>query len=176
MPELSPARLRPAHEGDVAPLLALINGHADRGMLLRRTEQSLRARLEDFTVAEVEGEVVGCGALTALAPGLGEVRSLAVRADQGGRGIGRLLALRLLEEAARLGFSEVLALTRRTSFFTALGFEVTRRERFVDKLRVDCEACPLNLCCDETAMVRTPPVLEPANGLTAEGTKESRAR
>ena len=30
------------------------------------------------------------------------------------------------------------------------------RERFLDKLMVDCAACPLNLCCDEVAMVRPP--------------------
>ena len=148
-------RLRKAREEDVAPLLALINGYADRGLLLRRSEESLRARLDDFTVAEdAGGAVIGCGALTVLGPGLGEVRSLAVREDQAGRGIGHRIVEHLVEEAARRGFGEVLALTRRPSFFEALGFSVTRRERFLDKLMVDCKACPMNLCCDETAMVR----------------------
>ena len=151
-------RLRKAREADVAPLLALINGYAERGLLLRRSEESLRARLEDFTVAvDAHGEVVGCGALSVLGPGLGEVRSLAVREDQAGRGLGHAIVEHLMEEAARRGFDEVLALTRRPSFFEALGFSVTRRERFLDKLMVDCKACPMNLCCDETAMVRTPP-------------------
>ena len=147
--------LRRAREEDVAALLALINGYADRGLLLRRSEESLRRHLDDFTVAmDADGGVIGCGALTVLGPGLGEVRSLAVREDQAGRGIGRSIVEHLLEEAGRRGFSEVLALTRRSSFFEALGFAVTRRERFLDKLMVDCKACPMNLCCDETAMVR----------------------
>lgn len=154
-------RLRKAREEDVLPLLALINGYADRGLLLRRSEESLRARLDDFTVGVLEageGEsVVACGALSVLGPGLGEVRSLAVREDQAGRGLGRRIVERLLKEASERGFGEVLALTRRVSFFEGLGFEVTRRERFLDKLMVDCKACPMNLCCDETAMVRTPP-------------------
>jgi N-acetylglutamate synthase-like GNAT family acetyltransferase len=151
-------RLRKAREADVAPLLALINGYAERGLLLRRSEESLRSRLEDFTVAlDADGEIVGCGALTELGPGLGEVRSLAVREDQAGRGLGHRIVEHLLHEAARRGFDEVLALTRRPSFFEALGFSITRRERFLDKLMVDCKACPMNLCCDETAMVRTPP-------------------
>jgi amino-acid N-acetyltransferase len=154
-------RLREAEERDVAPLLALINGYADRGMLLRRTEDSLRAALPDFVVATMPApdggeEVVGCGALTMLGPALGEVRSLAVRPDQAGKGLGRRIVERLLVEARERGFAEVLALTRRSSFFDALGFEVTRRERFIDKLMVDCGACPLNLCCDEIAMVRPP--------------------
>jgi amino-acid N-acetyltransferase len=135
--------------------LALINGYAERGLLLVRTEASIRARLADFTVAEVDGEVAGCAALTELGPGLAEVRSLAVRDDLAGRGIGRALVEALVAEAGRRGVHEVLALTRRTSFFEALGFQATRRERFLDKLMVDCQTCPLNLCCDETAMVRT---------------------
>ena len=154
-------RLRDAGERDVAPLLALINGYADRGMLLRRTEPSLRQALPDFVVATMTSadgaeEIVGCGALTMLGPALGEVRSLAVRPDQAGRGLGRRIVEHLLVQARERGFAEVLALTRRSSFFDALGFEVTRRERFIDKLMVDCGACPLNLCCDEIAMVRPP--------------------
>jgi amino-acid N-acetyltransferase len=145
----------------MAPLLALINGYADRGMLLRRSEESLRAALSDFIVATAvtaDGgeEIVGCGALTMLGPALGEVRSLAVRPDHAGKGLGRRIVEHLLEEARGRGFAEVLALTRRSSFFDALGFEVTRRERFIDKLMVDCGACPLNVCCDEIAMVRPP--------------------
>jgi amino-acid N-acetyltransferase len=154
-------RLRDAEERDVAPLLALINGYADKDMLLRRTEESLRRALPDFVVATLPSadggeEIVGCGALTMLGPALGEVRSLAVRADHAGQGIGRRIVEHLLVEARERGFAEVLALTRRSSFFEALGFEVTRRERFIDKLMVDCGACPLNLCCDEIAMVRPP--------------------
>jgi amino-acid N-acetyltransferase len=154
-------RLRDAEERDVAPLLALINGYADRGMLLRRTEESLRRALPDFVVVTVpsasgEEEIVGCAALSMLGPALGEVRSLAVRADHAGKGLGRRIVEHLLVLARERGFAEVLALTRRSSFFDALGFEITRRERFIDKLMVDCGACPLNLCCDEIAMVRPP--------------------
>ena len=154
-------RLRDAEERDVAPLLALINGYADKDMLLRRTEESLRLALPDFVVATRPGpdgseEIVGCGALTMLGQLLGEVRSLAVRPDMAGKGLGRKIVEHLLTQARDRGFAEVLALTRRSSFFDALGFEITRRERFIDKLMVDCGACPLNLCCDEIAMVRPP--------------------
>jgi amino-acid N-acetyltransferase len=151
--------LRPAAEADVAALLALINGYADRGQLLRRTEESLRGRLADFVVVESsEGGIVGCGALTELGPGLGEVRSLAVREDYAGRGLGRRIVEGLFEEAARRGFTQVLALTRRVPFFEALGFAVTERERFLEKLQADCAACPMNLCCDETAVVKPVPL------------------
>jgi amino-acid N-acetyltransferase len=149
--------LRKALPQDVPALLALVNGYAARGQLLARSEESLRARLGDFTVIESDGELWGCGALSELGPGLGEVRSLAVREDKVGRGLGRRIVARLLEEAGERGFAEVLALTRSVPFFEALGFAVTRRERFLDKIRVDCQACPMNLCCDEVARVRPPP-------------------
>jgi amino-acid N-acetyltransferase len=149
--------LRKATPEDAPVLLALINAYASRGLLLGRSEDSLRRALGDFAVAVRGGEIVGCGALTTLGPGVGEIRSLAVREGAEGQGLGSRIAHHLLEEAADRGFAQVLALTRRVSFFQALGFEVTQRERFLDKLAVDCVGCPMNLCCDETAMVRTPP-------------------
>jgi hypothetical protein len=80
----SAVTLRAAESSDVGALLGLINGYAERGLLLWRGEASLRARLRDFVVAVQETadgeEVVGCAALAHLGPGLGEVRSLAVRA------------------------------------------------------------------------------------------------
>jgi amino-acid N-acetyltransferase len=149
--------LRAARLSDVSSLQELINEYAERGLLLWRTAASLRAGLADFVVAVMEtahGEdLVGCGALAHLGPGLGELRSLAVRADAVGRGVGRALVGQLLGRAQGRGLANVLALTRRRSFFEALGFVATRRERFPEKLRADCRDCPRNLGCDEIAMV-----------------------
>lgn len=150
-------RLREAGEHDLPALLALIGAYAERDLLLPRTEASLRARLADFAVVEEEGRVIGCGALTELGPGLGEVRSLAVAEAETGRGVGSLLVRGLLATARIRGFPMVLALTRRRAFFEALGFRETRREQYLDKLAADCSACPKSLCCDEVAMVREPP-------------------
>jgi amino-acid N-acetyltransferase len=150
-------RLREAEERDIPAILTLINDYAQRNLLLARTEESLRERLADFAVAEIEGEVAGCAALTELGTGLGEIRSLAVRADMSGRGLGRALIEHLRGQAFSRGFVEVLALTRRVSLFERMGFHVARRERFLDKLAADCKACPLNLCCDETAVHWIPP-------------------
>jgi amino-acid N-acetyltransferase len=162
-------RLRPAEPGDVPALLALINGYAERGQLLKRTEESLRGRLSDFVVADSgDAGIVGCGGLTELGPGLAEVRSLAVRDDHAGRGLGRRIVERLVEDATRRGFAQVLALTRRVSFFEALGFAPTERERFLEKLQVDCAACPMNLCCDETALVKSVPLAKTAGEETEE--------
>ena len=146
-----------ASERDIPGVLALINDYARQNLVLARTEESLRACLADFAVAEVDGEIAGCSALSELGPGLGEIRSLAVRASMNGRGIGRSIIEYHLEQAYDRGFVEVLALTRRVSLFEKLGFHITRRERFLDKLAADCKACPLSLCCDEIAVHWIPP-------------------
>ena len=156
---VEPVALRAARASDVEALLGLINGYAAQGLLLWRSEASLLKSLPDFVVATrgtARGDqIVGCGALSHLGPGLGEVRSLAVGAEAAGRGTGRRVVQRLLGDASERGLGEVLALTRRPSFFQALGFVVTRRERFPEKLRADCARCPRDLRCDEVALVWT---------------------
>ena len=167
-------RLRKAREADVAPLLALINGYADRGLLLRRSEESLRSRLDDFTVA------VGAGRRDRRLRRPHRARARAGRGALPGRARGPRGAgpratgswSTCSTKRRRRGFDEVLALTRRPSFFEALGFAVTRRERFLDKLMVDCKACPMNLCCDETAMVRVPPRADAADALASRSALE----
>ena len=113
-------RLRDAEERDVAPLLALINGYADRGPAAApHRGVAARARCPTSswpTVPDGDGEeeIVGCGALTMLGPALGEVRSLAVRADQAGKGLGRAHRGAPAGRGPRAAASrEVLALTRR---------------------------------------------------------------
>ena len=148
-------RLRKAREEDVPALAGLIGRYADQGLLLRRSAESIASGLADFTIAEDEGEIVGCGALMSLGgPRLGEIRSLAVREDRTGQGIGRRIVEALVSEAPSRGFSDLLALTKRVGFFELLGFTVTQRELFLDKLMVDCCTCPLNVCCGETALTR----------------------
>jgi N-acetylglutamate synthase-like GNAT family acetyltransferase len=172
-------RLRDATERDAPAVLALINDYARQNLVLARTAESLQECLADFAVAEADGEVVGCSALSELGPGLGEIRSLTVRANMNGRGIGRAIIEYHMEQAYRRGFVEVLALTRRVSLFEKLGFHITRRERFLDKLAADCKACPLSLCCDEIAVHWIPPeALAAARelaGSTAGGTPPTRS-
>lgn len=165
--------LRDAEARDVPAILGLINDYARRNLLLPRTEESLRARLGDFVVVEIDGSVAACCALSELGPALGEIRSLAVQEEVSGRGVGGALVRHLMARAWARGFHEVLALTRRLSFFEGLGFVVTRRERYLDKLATDCKACPLNLCCDETAVVWLPPE---ARAAAAAGEAHARRR
>ena len=61
-------RLRDATERDAPAVLALINDYARQNLVLARTAESLQECLADFAVAEADGEVVGCSALSELGP------------------------------------------------------------------------------------------------------------
>lgn len=114
--------IRPARTDDVRAVRRLIDIYAEHRILLSKATVTLFEAVQEFHVAEVDGEVVGCGALHVLWEDLAEVRTLAVDPGWRGRGIGHLLLARLLERARAVGVSRVFTLTFEVDFFTAHGF------------------------------------------------------
>lgn len=90
--------------------------------LLAKELWTLYQDMPDFRVAELAGEVVGCGAVHVLWADLGEVRTLAVRPEHRGKRVGDLLLRELLTAARELGLSRLFALTFQVSFFARHGF------------------------------------------------------
>jgi amino-acid N-acetyltransferase len=153
------AMVRKALLSDVAPLLKLINVYASQGIILPRTEFELSENIRDFTVAVLEQEVVGCGALHFYGPRTGEVRSLAVHPDRKKLGTGSRLMEALECEAVAHGVQSVFAFTYVPDFFGKLGFVEVDRHLLPSKVWKDCLRCPKLQCCDEIAMQK---VLVPA--------------
>lgn len=145
--------VRPPNETDVAALAAIVNENARLGHLLPRSEASIRASLPDWLIAEVDGALTGCGSLLAMSSTLVEVRSLAVLPAYQSYGIGGKLVRALVAQAQRRGYTSAFALTRAVPFFLKLGFTITEKERFPEKVWRDCAICPLQTRCDETAVV-----------------------
>jgi amino-acid N-acetyltransferase len=115
--------VRRARTPDVPAIKALVDMYAGSGRkLLAKELVTLYEDVQDFQVAEVGGVVVGCGALHVLWADLGEIRTLAVRADHRGRGIGDRLLGALVATARELGLSRLFALTFHTDFFARHGF------------------------------------------------------
>jgi amino-acid N-acetyltransferase len=146
-------RTRPATLPDVEAIHAIIEHYAREGALLPRSLPELCENIRDFVVAEEGGRIAGCGALHLYGTHLAEIRSIAVREEDQGRGVGRELVNALLEEARRHTVSCVCLFTRTPGFFARMGFEVARREELPDKIYKDCVHCPKLTDCDETAMV-----------------------
>ena len=95
---------------------------ADR-VLLGKEMVELYESIQEFVVAELDGEVVGFGALHVMWQDLAEVRSVVVDHTMRGQGIGHLLVAALLERAGSIGVNRVFCLTFETAFFAKHGFE-----------------------------------------------------
>ena len=147
------AQIRPARVEDVEAMRVLIDGYAGEDRMLSRSREFLIEHLRDFVVAEDDGEFLGCCALAVLTPDLAEVRSLAVRPQAGGRGIGKALVDACLEAARRLGLRRVFALTLVPDFFERCGFTLSSLGRLPEKSASECPVCPKRTRCDEHAML-----------------------
>ncbi|GAA0135965.1 N-acetyltransferase [Paenibacillus sp. YSY-4.3] len=139
---------------DVEPLFQMIDGYAQRGIMLPRSREVLSRQINDFVVTEVDGMVVGCGSLCRLGEELVEIRSLGIAEGYKGRGLGSLLVAQLVEEAKGLGIPKVMALTYEVSFFLKNGFTVVEKDIFPEKVWTDCIHCPKQHACDEIAVLK----------------------
>ena len=102
---------------------SLVDTYAGSGRkLLAKELVSLYEDVQEFRVAELDGEVVACGALHVIWADLGEIRTLAVHPDRRGHGIGALVIEDLIETARSLGLARLFALTFHTAFFERHGF------------------------------------------------------
>jgi len=145
--------LRRARVADVPTMARLINGYASQGLMLPKSQFDLYQGIRDFVVVTRGQELVGCGALQVFWHDLAEIRSLAVKEDWMGQGIGRLMVQRLVADARSLGIPRIFTLTYRRSFFQKLGFRVVPTESLPQKIWSDCLNCPKYPDCDETAMI-----------------------
>jgi amino-acid N-acetyltransferase len=122
----APPLIRRARTSDVRAIKALVDGYAERNILLAKDLVTLYEDVPDFWVAEWDGQLVGCGALHVLWEDLGEIRTVAVGEAWRGRGIGHAIVDALIAAARDLGLQRIFVLTFETGFFAAHGFtEIT---------------------------------------------------
>lgn len=125
MDEAGPvAVIRRARTTDVRAIGEFIDVYAGDRILLRKPTVKLYEDVQEFWVADVDGRVVGCGALHVMWEDLAEVRSLAVVPELRRTGVGHLILGQLIEVAAELGVRRVFCLTFEVDFFAAHGFRV----------------------------------------------------
>jgi phosphinothricin acetyltransferase len=121
---MSDASIRLATEADLAAINAIYNHYVRTSVCTyQETEDTLddriawlRAHTPDYfpaTVAEMDGEVVGFGALSAFrarsAYRFTVENAVYVRHDLHGRGIGRQLLADLIERSQRIGHKSIIA-------------------------------------------------------------------
>jgi amino-acid N-acetyltransferase len=114
--------VRPARPADVRAIRGLVQPYADDRILLAKEWVGYYEAVQEFLVAEVDGLVVGCGALHVMWDDLAEIRTLAVDPAQRGRRVGHALLEALVDRARGLGLRRLFCLTFEVEFFTAHGF------------------------------------------------------
>ncbi len=144
---------RPARMGDIPAMAELITYHAERGRMLHRSLAYLYERVRNFSICEIDGSVVACCALEPVWHDLAELKSLAVREELRGQGIGKQLTEACLEISRNMQVKRVFSLTREPAFFQNLGFEQIDRKELPHKVWSDCVNCPVRDACDEIAVL-----------------------
>lgn len=114
--------IRWARTPDVKAIRAIVAPMAESRVLIAKEAVTYYESLQQFRVAEIDGEVVGCGALHVMWEDLAEVRTLAVAPEAKGTGVGSALLDTLVEDARRLGVERLFCLTFEVDFFTRHGF------------------------------------------------------
>jgi N-acetylglutamate synthase-like GNAT family acetyltransferase len=139
-------RLRPVREADRRTVADLLAG-AD--LPVEGLEEQFG---EGYVVAELDGRIVGAGGIEVHGRS-GLLRSVVVREEARGRGLGQLIVNDRLRWSARKGLRAVYLLTLTVpEFFAHMGFTEMKRHEMPDEIqesREYSEICPATA----TAMV-----------------------
>lgn len=130
--ETTALTLRPARTSDVHAIKDLVAPLAEQRILISKESVTYYESIQEFIVAEVDGVIVGCGALHVMWEDLAEIRTLATSHAWRGHGVGHALVERLLEIARKVGVSRVFCLTFEVDFFVRHDFTVMADQGAVD--------------------------------------------
>ncbi|REL37012.1 argininosuccinate lyase [Thalassotalea euphylliae] len=144
--------VRRARMSDIDKIHQQVAYWADKGEILSRTRENIIHDIQNFVVAEVEGQVVGCASLYIYEPGLAEIRSIVVDDSWHGQGQGQALTQYLLEFAHMMELETIIVLTYIPDYFTKLGFSTIDKSTLADYIIEDSELSPNRHPEDEIAM------------------------
>lgn len=115
--------VRRARVADVRQIRRLVEPYVRTRAIVPKPAVAYYEAVQEFRVAELDGRIVGCGAVHAMWEDVAEVRTVAVDPAAKGRGVGGRLLTALLQDARDLGVQRVFCLTFEVGFFTRFGFE-----------------------------------------------------
>ncbi len=152
--EVTGLPIRSAQLKDVNGIYRLLKDYSDRNILLPRPESDIYQSLREFLVIEYEQSIIACCALQIYTSTMGEVRSLAVHPNYGGKRLGRRLVAKIEQNATRLGLSKLMALTYEVRFFNNAGYDVVPMQVLPEKVWGACINCHKFQNCDEIAVLK----------------------
>jgi len=149
--------IRKATIQDVPEMQRIINSFADKGDLLHRSLNQLYENIRDFLVLEEDARILGTCALHVNWGDLAEIMALTVDGSCQGKGLGKELVEKCLDEAQALGITRVFALTYKPEFFRKLGFRLVDKSELPQKVWSECIHCVKFPDCGEVALIRDLP-------------------
>ncbi|MGS2722187.1 argininosuccinate lyase [Porticoccus sp. GXU_MW_L64] len=144
--------VRRARMSDVEKIHRLVDYWAGQGEILPRSQENIIHDVQNFVVAEINGEVVGCASLYIYQKGLAEIRSVVVDKEFHRQGQGKALVQYLLEFANQMELKTVIVLTYIPSYFSALGFGLIDKSSLADNIIEDSDPGSDKNPDDEVAM------------------------
>ncbi len=122
-------------------LVARIAGGFDPGHALEEAAAQYDPPNGVFVLAEVDEDIVGCGALTFLDDDTAEIKRMWISPGSRGLGLGKRLLARLEDEARRTGRTRVVldtnaSLTEAIAMYLSSGYVVI--ERYNDNPYAEC--------------------------------------
>jgi len=147
-------KIRPAKVKDVKPMHSIIEFYANRQEMLHRPINDIYENIQEFSVCEDKGKVVGCGALHVSWEDLAEIKALAIASGYQKKGIGSKLVSELENRAKDLGIKKVFALTFKPPFFSKLGYKKIKRDELPHKIWGECVKCHLFPDCGEVPLAK----------------------
>jgi len=140
---------------DIDMMQDLVAPEIESGIILTRSNDEIATNIRSYTLAVLDGELVGFCALHIHAHSLAEIRSLIVKENRRGMKIGEGLVKKVLEEGRELGLQKVLALTYKQSFFERLKFiEIPKESLPEHKIWADCIKCKHFPVCNEVSLIK----------------------
>ncbi|XPF93441.1 argininosuccinate lyase [Colwellia sp. RE-S-Sl-9] len=144
--------VRRARMSDVDKIAELVALWADKGEILPRSRDNIIHDIQNFVVAEIDGQVVASASLYIYQTGLAEIRSVVVDAAFHKQGHGQAMVQYLLEFAYEIELQKIIVLTYVPEYFTRLGFALIEKSSLADNIIEDSEQSPHKNPEDEVAM------------------------
>ncbi|VEI13675.1 amino-acid N-acetyltransferase [Trueperella bialowiezensis] len=120
---MSAVHIRPARAGDVRAIADIVRPYVRRRILVAKDLIDYFEDVQEFVVAQQGDEIVGCGALHVFWEDIGEIRTLAVKQEMIGQGVGKAIVAELEDRARELGLRRLFCLTFEIDFFESRGYE-----------------------------------------------------
>ena len=129
--------IRSIRSQDIPGILRIMEPLMQQGIILRRSQEDIQNKKEDFVVFAIDDHIHACGALHTWDREQGEIAAIATDPVYSDMGLGRRIVSYLIEKARKQGLKRVFALTIRThDWFELLGFQEAAVESLPEKKRL----------------------------------------